>query len=586
MCGLENSNTDRYCYNCYADLKQTNVQSTQQQQQQQQPQQPQPSYLDQYYPQNTNTNYSTQNSNGQYNFSGQSVQSTPQGTATSGQASAYQNTPKSSSISIPVQNQDQSQVQTSFDGTPQFNASNDNFYILQQQQKGRKKIILGVVFVVAIIIIAAIALSLSGSPDGKNEIIVDNDNDGVADEKDAFPYDPAETKDSDADGVGDNADKYPMDPTETMDSDGDGNGDNADLDDDNDGYLDTEDEFPTNRFEWVDWDDDDMGDNSDPYLVKTLTQADQESEDTNLHPRFKGDQLYYITYNWWLMANPPYINSQDIYRYNIDTGDKMSVYHDDKKIKNPYGVPEAQPIYEIAVSPARIYFNQDTVTNENGTVYHGFSRELNKYENNQVTTVKGTGVNEFCEDLSTFNNKVVYVFKKLSDKYVYQDVVPNKIDGPGAFDPDIDSSGIVYVLKIPQGSVVRKFDDDMITNITDLEPDIEFRRPKISGAYIVYERLENENSDIYLYNMLEDDHSQLTDTAQDDLILDFDGKYVLFRRSSTNKTIKGVYVVEVASGKVDKIADIAANNGEINGNYFALGYDQNIYLGQIKKPKT
>ncbi len=41
---------------------------------------------------------------------------------------------------------------------------------------------------------------------------VDSDGDGVADEDDAFPYDPNETKDTDGDGVGDNADAYPEDP--------------------------------------------------------------------------------------------------------------------------------------------------------------------------------------------------------------------------------------------------------------------------------------------------------------------------------------------------------------------------------------
>ena len=56
----------------------------------------------------------------------------------------------------------------------------------------------------------------------------DNDNDGVDDVLDAFPYDPAEWADSDGDGVGDNADAFPNDPTEWADTDGDGIGDNSD----------------------------------------------------------------------------------------------------------------------------------------------------------------------------------------------------------------------------------------------------------------------------------------------------------------------------------------------------------------------
>jgi hypothetical protein len=60
----------------------------------------------------------------------------------------------------------------------------------------------------------------------------DNDNDGVDDALDAFPYDPAESADSDGDGVGDNADAFPDDPTEWADTDGDGIGDNSDPFDD------------------------------------------------------------------------------------------------------------------------------------------------------------------------------------------------------------------------------------------------------------------------------------------------------------------------------------------------------------------
>jgi len=66
----------------------------------------------------------------------------------------------------------------------------------------------------------------------------DDDNDGVLDVNDAFPFDPDEQYDSDGDGVGDNADVFPLDATENSDNDGDGIGDNADLDDDNDGLSD------------------------------------------------------------------------------------------------------------------------------------------------------------------------------------------------------------------------------------------------------------------------------------------------------------------------------------------------------------
>ena len=49
---------------------------------------------------------------------------------------------------------------------------------------------------------------------------------------------PAPAADSDNDGVPDDQDDFPYDPAETTDTDGDGQGDNADTDDDNDGMPD------------------------------------------------------------------------------------------------------------------------------------------------------------------------------------------------------------------------------------------------------------------------------------------------------------------------------------------------------------
>ena len=81
---------------------------------------------------------------------------------------------------------------------------------------------------------------------------LDDDNDGVDDGDDLFPFDELEQNDSDGDGVGDNADldddndgyqddddAFPMDSNEHNDTDGDGLGDRADTDDDNDGWSDT-----------------------------------------------------------------------------------------------------------------------------------------------------------------------------------------------------------------------------------------------------------------------------------------------------------------------------------------------------------
>ncbi len=118
----------------------------------------------------------------------------------------------------------------------------------------------------------------------------------------SFVNDPSEWADSDDDGVGDNADAFPLDPAASVDSDGDGfpdgwnpgwdasRGDTslsldafptdpaAAIDSDGDGYPDswnpgagqaqsttglTLDDFPTDSGEWVDSDLDGVGDNSD-----------------------------------------------------------------------------------------------------------------------------------------------------------------------------------------------------------------------------------------------------------------------------------------------------------------------------------
>ena len=67
----------------------------------------------------------------------------------------------------------------------------------------------------------------------------DTDGDG---EPDAFDVD------DDNDGVADDQDAFPLDPNESVDTDGDGIGNNADSDDDNDGVADVDDGCPTDPF--------------------------------------------------------------------------------------------------------------------------------------------------------------------------------------------------------------------------------------------------------------------------------------------------------------------------------------------------
>jgi hypothetical protein len=128
----------------------------------------------------------------------------------------------------------------------------------------------------------ALLITPDGPPDidgdgVPNHLDADDDNDGVPDDKDAFPLDPEEWEDKDMDWIGDNLDAddnadgigddlnkngipdyeeldidgdgfdraksvpwdaFPLDRNEWRDTDGDGVGDNADADDDNDGFDD------------------------------------------------------------------------------------------------------------------------------------------------------------------------------------------------------------------------------------------------------------------------------------------------------------------------------------------------------------
>lgn len=100
------------------------------------------------------------------------------------------------------------------------------------------------VIVVAFLLILASVTYYNGGDSGGSIFDPDTDGDGIKDINDAFPNDPSEWIDTDRDGVGDNSDAFPTEPSEWKDSDGDNIGNNADPDDDNDGILDVEDLFP------------------------------------------------------------------------------------------------------------------------------------------------------------------------------------------------------------------------------------------------------------------------------------------------------------------------------------------------------
>jgi hypothetical protein len=146
--------------------------------------------------------------------------------------------------------------------------------------------------------------------DGECDLVDgDDDNDGIIDLDDEFPYNPQETEDLDDDGIGDNSDQDDdgdgwLDATEVAcanaggsgdknsasetpeDLDGDGTCDAIDVDDDGDGYPDPacvntgigspsqveyvecavgdEDRFPRDNTEWFDANEDGKGDQANP----------------------------------------------------------------------------------------------------------------------------------------------------------------------------------------------------------------------------------------------------------------------------------------------------------------------------------
>lgn len=147
----------------------------------------------------------------------------------------------------------------------------------------------------------------------------DDDNDGVDDSLDAYPFDKSEQYDIDGDGVGNNKDDdddndgvkdkedaFPIDYNESKDVDHDAIGDNADTDNDNDSMTDVEevargtdplkadtdgdsvndkeDAFPLDPSEAHDFDRDGMGDNKDSDADNDGIPKGKDVNDTNLGP--------------------------------------------------------------------------------------------------------------------------------------------------------------------------------------------------------------------------------------------------------------------------------------------------------------
>ncbi|GAB6097944.1 hypothetical protein JCM14469_41980 [Desulfatiferula olefinivorans] len=115
---------------------------------------------------------------------------------------------------------------------------------------------------------------------GNVEVDKDQDNDGVPDEKDAFPNNASEQYDSDNDGYGDNADQFDNDPAAYLDSDEDGYPDSwisGKTQSDSTLGL-TLDAFPNDSSEGLDSDNDGVGNNDDKFDEDSSASADSDGD--------------------------------------------------------------------------------------------------------------------------------------------------------------------------------------------------------------------------------------------------------------------------------------------------------------------
>jgi len=84
-----------------------------------------------------------------------------------------------------------------------------------------KKTEITILFIMAsIAVLVSVILLIPPDPS-----TIDNDDDGVMNDKDVFPNNQFESMDIDGDGIGDNTDKFPNDPAASIDSDDDGHPD-------------------------------------------------------------------------------------------------------------------------------------------------------------------------------------------------------------------------------------------------------------------------------------------------------------------------------------------------------------------------
>jgi len=425
---------------------------------------------------------------------------------------------------------------------------NQNFglypaYIEPKKKKKNIKLIIGVICIITLMIIAITAGQLLLQSSGNNEKETSN----------------------------------------LLDTDGDKIPDIKDTDDDNDGKPDKSDAFPLDSSEWYDIDNDNIGDNSDPIIVHRITSASEDTDDTNVYPRLSNENIYFIRYNWNRFFDPPVIESQDIVKYSISDGSFSNVYHNLDKVETYFSNWELLYINEIAVSTSAIYFTQESVEKENGTTYTGTSSELYKIDNQEAKLIMGSDVFENCLYPVIYKSKLVFQHStsETHEVYLYDSSKLTLISGDKSYHPNIYESSIVYITETNGKNYIELNKSSNTQQITIPTPGVDYSSPMVYQDSIVYERKENNIQNIYYYNGVTKINTKLTSFSGNEALYDFDGKYALIKRSSSNNNQVGLYIINMETQKETKISNFGSN-ADLEGNYITFYDNENIYYGTLK----
>lgn len=344
-----------------------------------------------------------------------------------------------------------------------------------------------------------------------------------------------------------------------------------------------------------DWDEDGIEDSSDPFLVKQLTDATEHTSDANFCPQFgEDDCIYFITYNYFLFNDPPTIESQDINKYSISTGEIESVYYDNKKVATysaySYGqVYQVEEILEIAPSSSHIFFTQCDTYSEGTTTYYGYQSDLKEVQTKSTASaiLDCRKKSEFCEDLNIYGDRLVFVHRDSGKNsvYLYENTLI-LIQSENATDPDVDATSVVYVFRTENGTAIRCYENDTYTNLTTADTNVTnvtYSSPKVFNGSVVYERNEGNNTDIYYYDKNSKSHKQITDTSENEILYDFDGERLVYKRYSEKDEMSGLFVYDISMNKEIRISDFG-NDARIKEDYvtFSKYLSGNIFLARIK----